>query len=108
VVVGNDEERATVRPLPERGPPEDTDTLVLATRNAHLYPAQLEAAQTLLAAEKKSVLVCLRNPYDAGALDAGSVLLTLGDAAPSLEAAAEALVGVYEPAGRLRVPLTMS
>jgi len=87
---------------------EDTDTLVLATRNAYLYPAQLEAAQTLLAAEKQSVLVCLRNPYDAGALDAGSVLLTLGDAAPSLEAAAEALVGVYEPAGRLRVPLTMS
>ncbi len=87
---------------------EDADTLVLATRNAHLYPAQLEAAQTLLAAEKQSVLVCLRNPYDAGALDAGSVLLTLGDAAPSLEAAAEALVGGYEPAGRLRVPLTVS
>lgn len=85
----------------------DAETLVLATRNAHLYPAQLEAAQALLAVGKPSVLVCLRNPYDAGALDAGTVLLTLGDAAPSLEAAAEALAGGYEPAGRLRVPLTM-
>ena len=87
---------------------EASDTLVLATRNAHLYPAQLDAVQRLLAAGKPCVLVCLRNPYDAGALDAGSVLLTLGDAAPSLEAAAEALVGGYKPAGRLRVPLTMS
>jgi beta-N-acetylhexosaminidase len=83
----------------------DADTLVLATRNAHLYPAQLEAAKALLAAGKPTVLVCLRNPYDAGALDAGTVLLALGDAAPSLEAAAEALAGSYEPAGRLRVPL---
>jgi beta-N-acetylhexosaminidase len=87
---------------------EDADTLILATRNAHLYPAQMEAAQRLLAAGKPCVLVCLRNPYDAGALEAGSVLLTLGDAMPSLEAAAEALVGRYVPAGRLRVPLTMS
>jgi beta-N-acetylhexosaminidase len=87
---------------------EDMDTLVLATRNAHLYPAQLEAADRLIAVGKPCVLVCLRNPYDAGALDAGSVLLTLGDAAPSLGAAAEALVGGYEPAGRLHVPLTMT
>jgi beta-N-acetylhexosaminidase len=87
---------------------EDAETLVLATRNAHLYPAQLKAADRLIAAGKPCVLVCLRNPYDAGALDAGSVLLTLGDAAPSLEAAAEALVGGYEPTGRLRVPLTMN
>jgi beta-N-acetylhexosaminidase len=87
---------------------ESSDTLVLATRNAHLNPAQMEAAQRLLAAGKLSVLVCLRNPYDAGALEAGSVLLTLGDAEPSLEAAADALVGRYVPAGRLRVPLTMS
>jgi hypothetical protein len=65
----------------------------------------LEAAKALLAAGKPTVLVCLRNPYDAGALDAGTVLLALGDAAPSLEAAAEALAGSYEPAGRLRVPL---
>ncbi len=86
---------------------EDADALVLATRNAHLYPAQLEAARRLIAAGKPCVLVCLRNPYDAGALEIGSVLLTLGDAAPSLEAAAEALVGGYVPAGRLRVPLTM-
>jgi len=85
----------------------DAEMLVLATRNAHLYPAQLEAAQALLAVGKPSVLACLRNPYDAGVLDAGTVLLTLGDAAPSLEAAAEALAGGYEPAGRLRVPLTM-
>jgi beta-N-acetylhexosaminidase len=87
---------------------EASDTLVLATRNAHLYPAQLDAARRLLVTGKPCVLVCLRNPYDAGALEAGSVVLTFGDAAPSLKAAAEALVGGYEPAGRLRVPLTMN
>ncbi len=87
---------------------EDMDALVLATRNAHLYPVQLEAADRLIAVGKPCVLVCLRNPYDAGELDVGSVLLTLGDAAPSLGAAAEALVGGYEPTGGLRVPLTMT
>ena len=86
---------------------EDAETLVLATRNAYLYPAQLEAAQTLLSVGKPCILVCLRNPYEAGALDAGTVLLTLGDAAPSIEAAAEALAGGYKSAGRLHVPLTM-
>jgi len=87
---------------------EDADTLVLATRNAHLYPAQLDSARCLLDRQRKRVLVCLRNPYDAGVLDAGSMVLTLGDATPSLAAAADALTGAFTPSARLRVPLTMS
>ena len=87
---------------------EVSDILIVANRNAHLNPAQLDAAKQLLDRRGPCVLVCLRNPYDAGVLDAGSVILTLGDAAPSLDAAADALTGAYTPSARLRVPLTMS
>jgi hypothetical protein len=87
---------------------ETSDILIVVTRNAHLNPAQLDAAKQLLDKRGPSVLVCLRNPYDAGALDAGSVLLILGDASPSLDAASDALTGAYTPSARLRVPLTMS
>jgi beta-N-acetylhexosaminidase len=80
------------------------EAVIIATRNAHLNPRQLEAAKRLLG--RSGILVCLRNPYDAGVINAGSVLLTLGDSAPSLRAAADALVGTYVPTGRLNVPLT--
>jgi beta-N-acetylhexosaminidase len=79
---------------------------IIATRNAHITPRQLESAQKLL--RNADVLLCLRNPYDAGVLNVKTVLLTLGDSAPSLKAATEALMGDYQPAAKLRVPLTMS
>ena len=79
------------------------EAVIVATRNAHLNKGQLEAVRRL---RRLGVLVCLRNPYDAGVINAGSVLLTLGDSAPSLRAAADALVGAYVPTGRLNVPLT--
>ena len=84
------------------------DTLVLAVRNAHLNEERLQAAQSLLNAARQSVLVCLRNPYDAGALTgADSVLCTCGDSAPSLEAAVAALLGDFTPVGRLPVEVTL-
>ena len=79
--------------------------LVVATRNAHLSPGQLGAVERLLG--RLSVLVCLRNPYDAGVIEAGTTILTLGDSEPSLRAAADALLGEFRPAGRLMVPLRM-
>jgi len=80
--------------------------LMLATRNAHLNPAQLDLARQLMAAAKKVVLVCLRNPYDAVLLkDANTILCTCGDSTPSLHAAVEALTGVFTPRGVLPVPL---
>jgi beta-N-acetylhexosaminidase len=82
--------------------------VIVATRNAHLIPRQRELAQELLSSGQKSVLLCLRNPYDAGVLTgAESVLFTCGDSAPSLAAAVEALVGHFSPTARLPVPLTM-
>jgi beta-N-acetylhexosaminidase len=83
---------------------EVAETLVVATRNAHLNPGQLGVVERL---GRLSVLVCLRDPYDAGVICAGTTLLTLGDSAPSLQAAADALLGDYRPAGRVRVPLTV-
>lgn len=84
------------------------DVVIVATRNAHLQPAQGALAQSLLAAARQPVLLCLRNPYDAGVLTgADTVLCTLGDSSPSLEAALAALLGEFTPQGRLPVPLTM-
>jgi hypothetical protein len=79
------------------------EAVIVATRNAHLNPRQLEVVKELLG--RGSILVCLRNPYDAGVISAGTVLLTLGDSEPSLRAAADALLGDYKPTGRLNVPL---
>ena len=84
-------------------------TLVLAVRNAHLNTERLDMAQRLIHAANRTVLVCLRNPYDAGALTgADSILCTCGDSRPSLEAAVAALMGDFEPPGRLPVEVANS
>ncbi len=77
--------------------------IIIATRNAHLNPLQLGAVKRHL--DRLSILVCLRNPYDAGIISADTVILTLGDSEPSLRAAADALIGDYKPMGRINVPL---
>jgi beta-N-acetylhexosaminidase len=85
-----------------------SDVLIVATRNAHLIPRQLEIARELLASASESVLLCLRNPYDAGVLKgAEAVICTCGDAIPSLVAAAQILAGRFKPTARLPVPLQM-
>jgi beta-N-acetylhexosaminidase len=83
------------------------EVLIVATRNAHLIPRQCELAQEFLSAGKRSVLICLRNPYDAGVLTgAESTLFACGDSSPSLVAAADALVGRFSPSASLPVPLS--
>lgn len=84
------------------------DILIVATRNAHLFPAQQKLAQELVKGGKQVILLCLRNPYDAGVL-AGveTILCTCGDSIPSLEAAVDALLGRFTPSARLPVPLVM-
>jgi beta-N-acetylhexosaminidase len=88
----------------------EAETLVLATRNAHLNAERLALCKSIVAQSRQAVLVCLRNPYDAGALGAGadSILCTCGDSAPSLEAAVEALMGDYIPTGSLPVEVYLS
>jgi beta-N-acetylhexosaminidase len=84
---------------------EIAETIIFATRNAHLNSKQRNIVESLL--NHSGILICLRNPYDAGVLHAGTTLLTLGDSIPSLHAAADALIGSYKPSGKLQVPLTM-
>ncbi len=80
--------------------------LIVATRSAHLNQAQCELAQSLLDSAAHGILLCLRNPYDVEALHgAGTILCTCGDSTPSLQAAVDALLGRYTPAGRLPVPI---
>jgi beta-N-acetylhexosaminidase len=81
------------------------EQVIIATRNAHLLPGQLEAAQQLLALRADAVLVCLRNPFDAQRLSAAAILCSCGDSTPSLEAVADALTGQFQPSGRLPVRL---
>jgi beta-N-acetylhexosaminidase len=85
---------------------QSASMLVLATRSAHINPEQLALAQQLLGTANQVILVCLRNPYDAGVLSgAGTVICTSGDSQPSLEAAAEVLAGIFTPNGKLPVPV---
>jgi beta-N-acetylhexosaminidase len=88
----------------------DAETLVLAVRNAHLNAERLALCHSIIANARQLVLVCLRNPYDAGALGAhaDSIICTCGDSAPSLEAAVGALMGDYTPTGTLPVEVNLS
>jgi len=79
---------------------------ILATRNAHITPNQQKTAEKLL--ENTTILLCLRNPYDADTLNCSTTLLTLGDSEPSLQAATDAVTGQYKPNAKLRVPLVMN
>lgn len=84
----------------------DADTVILLTRNAHLQPAQLKLAQRVIELATRAVLICARNPYDAGQLaGADSVICTMGDSDPSLAAAVDALCGDFVPAGQLTVDI---
>lgn len=84
------------------------DTLILATRSAHLNADKIALCQRVIDTAQRTVLVCLRNPHDAAALaGADSVLCTCGDSAPSLAAAVDALLGDYVPTGRLPVALNL-
>lgn len=84
------------------------DLLVLATRSAHLMPEQAEMARDLLNRAKRSILLCLRNPYDAGILTgANAVFCACGDSTPSLQATVDALFGDFTPTGKLPVPVAL-
>ncbi len=91
---------------PERILP-GADIALLVTRNAHMQPGQLQLARRIISRAKAAILVCARNPYDAGSLlNADTVICANGDSRPSLLAAVEAVCGDYQPAGKLTVPLS--
>ena len=84
----------------------ESKVLVLATRNAHLIPKQLELAKELMSEAENVILLCLRNPYDIEVLpQADVVICTNGDGKPSVQAAIDALFGRFEPNGTFPVPV---
>ena len=84
----------------------DADTVIVLTRNAHLQPAQLKLAQRVIDLAERTVLICARNPYDAGELQgADTVICTMGDSEPSLAAAVAAICGDFLPTGQLTVDI---
>ena len=83
------------------------DTVILLTRNVHLAPAQLRLAQQVIDRAARTILICSRNPYDAGQLaGADTVICSHGDSEPSVVAAVEALCGDFVPAGQLTVDIS--
>ncbi|MEL6407209.1 MAG: beta-N-acetylhexosaminidase [Chloroflexota bacterium] len=78
----------------------DCDVLIIVTRNAHVHDAQGTLAGDLLNTAGETVLVILRNPYDADVLSADAVISTFSPSAPSLVAVTDALLGVYHPNGQ--------
>lgn len=83
----------------------DCDILIVATRNAHMYPSECELAKSVLAIAEKTILLVLRNPYDADGMNADAILCTCGDAEPSLYAVVSAVIGDFVPSGKLPVQL---
>lgn len=84
----------------------ESHVLILATRNAHLIPQELEIARELMTIAQHTILICLRNPYDASVLSNADVILcTCGGSAPSIQAAIDALFGDFTPTGILPVPV---
>jgi beta-N-acetylhexosaminidase len=84
------------------------DTVVLVTRNAHLWAEQQRTAQAIIDRSQHVILLCLRNPYDAQVLTGADVIFcTHGDSTPSLQAACDALCGDYIPTGQLVVPVNL-
>jgi beta-N-acetylhexosaminidase len=81
----------------------DSEVLIVATRRASQYPAQLRAARAL-AGGRPTVLVALREPYDLGLVpEAHAALAAYGDVTPLAEAALAACFGELAPTGRLPV-----
>jgi beta-N-acetylhexosaminidase len=105
--------------IPSRGPDDTTrarartlaqevDVLLLATRNAHLWPDERVLALELIQAAKKVILICLADPYDADALPgADTIMFTCGDSEPLLHSALDVLMGRLQARGKLPVPLKL-
>ncbi len=78
------------------------DVIVLGTFAAHLQPAQAALAATVLAADRPTVTVALRTPWDLPAYpSARTHVCSYGILAPSMEALAAALLGETPFVGRL-------
>lgn len=87
---------------------EKSDTVILATRNAHMILRQQFLALSIIEKAKNVIVVCLRNPYDAGiCFQANTIICTNGDSTPSLKSAVDAICGDFTPTGNLTVDMAL-
>jgi beta-N-acetylhexosaminidase len=82
------------------------DLVVVGTYSAHLQPAQAALAAAVLAADRPTVTVALRTPWDLPAYPSSRThACSYGILPPSMEALAAALLGEAPFAGRLPVAI---
>lgn len=75
---------------------------IVLMRRAHIYDAQRIAIDRILEAQPDSMLISLREPYDAFKFPlAKTVLCTYGDDAPSIQGLGDVIFGGAPAAGRL-------
>ncbi|HEX6290731.1 MAG TPA: beta-N-acetylhexosaminidase [Herpetosiphonaceae bacterium] len=85
---------------------EESDVVVLVTRNAALIAEQARLARMLAALGRLLIHVAARSPYDAAVVSgAAATLLTYGDPDVSLHALVDVLAGRSRPTGSLPVTL---
>jgi beta-N-acetylhexosaminidase len=81
--------------------------VVVATRRAHLDPAQADLLARVAACGKPVIQLALRGPYDADlAPRIGTVLLTYGDQPSAIVAVVDVLLGRAVAPGRLPIRLS--
>lgn len=82
----------------------EATVLIIGTRDANLFPAQRTAIDALRDANRPTVIVSLRAPYELADFPwAAARIATYGDLPASLNAAAAICVGALPPRGHLPV-----
>lgn len=85
---------------------EQSDKIIIATRNAHLVESQASLVRRLIALGKPTAVVALRNPYDLMAFpEADCHVAAYGDSPCLLVAVRDVLFGDHQPSGKLPVNL---
>jgi len=82
----------------------EASVLVIGTRDANLFPAQRQAIDALQAANRPTLFVSLRAPYDLTDFTwAAARIATYGDLSASLDVAAAICAGALPPRGHVPV-----
>lgn len=84
----------------------DAELVIIASYSAHLYPVQAAAIEAVLEASGASILVAIRNPYDAATISsARTALATYNGQDVSFEALRKVLLGEIAPKGKAPVTI---
>ena len=84
----------------------NASAVIMATCNAHLYKEQERLIEEIVAADKPTIFVALRNPYDAELYPASSArLVAYGTDQYTLATVGKAIFGEIKPRGKVPVSL---